>query len=125
LAAAREAVHSHASFHLIDVTSALKVDLFVLGHGLLDRMQIARRILVAVPGAPGGIWVTAAEVLVLRKLDRFRGTGSMSDRQWRDVVGILRVQAEALDHQYLEVTARTLTLADLRADAMVEARTTG
>jgi hypothetical protein len=41
--AARTAIQTRSSFNLIDTAHALKVDLFVLGGGLLDRMQIARR----------------------------------------------------------------------------------
>ena len=37
----------------------------------------------------------------------------VSDRQWRDVVGILLVQGEALDHDYLRRGAEPLDVADL------------
>ena len=110
---ARVAIRNQSSFNLVDTASALKVDLFVLGDGLLDRMQIERRVLVEVPGAPGGIWVTAAEDQVLRKLDWYRQGDRVSDRQWRDVVGILRVHHETIDRAYLTSTAHVL---DLGAD---------
>lgn len=109
---ARAAILAHSSFNLIDTANALKVDIFVVGDGLLDRMQIERRFLVEMPGVDGGIWVTSAEDQVLRKLDWFRPGGSISDRQWRDVLGILRVLGEALDVDYLRTTARTCGLID-------------
>ena len=37
----------------------------------------------------------------------------MSDRQWRDVLGILLVQGETLDHDYLHRGAETLGVVDL------------
>lgn len=58
LEAARRAIAANSSFNLVDTASAIKVDLFV-GDGLLDRMQIERRVRVAVPGAENGIWVTS------------------------------------------------------------------
>lgn len=67
----------------------MKVDLFVLGEGLLDRMQITRRMNVALPGLAHRIWITSPEDQVLRKLDWYRRTGHESERQWRDVVGEL------------------------------------
>ena len=107
---ARAAILNRSAFNLLDTASALKIDLFVVGDGLLDRMQIARRVLLAVPGAPGGIWVTSGEDQVLRKLDWRRQGGSISDRQWRDVVGILRVHRGALDLDYLQTSAMELGL---------------
>jgi len=107
---AREAIRAHSSFNLVDTENALKVDLFVVGDGLLDRMQIQRRVRIGMPGAPDGIWVTSAEDQVLRKLDWFRNSGSTSERQWRDVVGILRVHGAELDAEYLSESARALDL---------------
>jgi hypothetical protein len=63
---ARAAIQARSSFNLIDTTHGLKVDLFVLGEGLLDRMQIARRMRITIPGVAGGIWVTSAVDQVLR-----------------------------------------------------------
>lgn len=119
--AAREAIRDHSSFNLVDTASALKVDLFVVGDGLLDRMQIERRVLMPVPGAANGIWVTAAEDQVLRKLDWFRQGGSMSERQWRDVVGILRIHRASMDLVYLQESAGEVGLADDLGEALRQA----
>ena len=101
-----------------DNDSALKVDIFVLGDNLLDRMQIERSVLIVMPGAPEGVWVTSAEDQVLRKLDWFRQGGGMSDRQWRDVVAILSVGREALDLDDLRDSARVLALSELLDEAL-------
>lgn len=118
---ARQAMVRHSSFNIVDTASALKVDLFVVGDGLLDRMQIERRVLVPIPGAPNGIWVTSAEDQVLRKLDWFRQGGSMSDRQWRDVVGILRIHRGSMDLDYLRASAREVGLTDQVIEALQQA----
>jgi len=122
LESARHAIESNSSFNLIDATHGLKVDFFVLGDGLLDRMQIARRVTVSIPGVAHGIWITSPEDQVLRKLDWYRRTGQESDRQWRDVVGILRVHGGRLDGQYLRDIARAVGMGDLLDDAMAAAR---
>lgn len=109
---ARQAIRTHDAFNLLSSDQAMKVDLFVLGDGLLDRRQIERRVLVPLPGADSGVWVTSPEDQVLRKLDWYRRGGSVSDRQWRDVIGIILVRGDALDLQYLRETADQ---ADLRA----------
>lgn len=112
-AVARAAIESHDSFNLIDTAIPFKVDIFVLGDSLLDRRQLERRIQIAVPGAPAGLWVTSPEDQVLRKLDWFRAGGEVSDQQWRDIAGILRVSGDELDLEYLETTAESLGLREL------------
>jgi hypothetical protein len=114
---ARVAIEAHSSFNLIDTAHGLKVDLFVLGEGLLDRMQIERRMNITIPGFADGLWVTSPEDQVLRKLDWYRSSGHESERQWRDVVGILRVHGDAMDTSYLDETARELDLRSLLDDA--------
>jgi hypothetical protein len=117
---ARHAVRTRGSFNLMSTEGGMKIDLFVLGHSLLDRRQIERRVRIAVPGAPDGIWVTSPEDQVLRKLSWYRSGGSVSDRQWRDVLGIMRGQGEALDVDDLRATARQVDLADLLERALDE-----
>lgn len=108
---------AHSSFNLIDTAHGLKVDPFVLGEGLLDRMQIERRIKITISGVADGLWVTSPEDQVLRKLDWYRSSGHESERQWRDVVGILRVHGDAMDIGYLDGTARELDLQSLLDEA--------
>ena len=51
--AATAAVAAHSSFNTVDTVNGLKVDLFVLGDGLLDRRQIERRVFLSVPESNG------------------------------------------------------------------------
>jgi len=121
LDAARAAVRTRSSFNVLDLASGLKVDLFVLGEGLLDRRQITRRLSVDLPGSDRAIWVTAPEDQILRKLQWYRDGGSVSDRQWRDVVGLLFVCGARLDHGDLSDAARELGLEELLDEARRQA----
>jgi len=120
--AAREAIRRASSFNVIHLDSAYKVDIFVAGPDTLDREQLRRRELVVIAADPDArAFVTAAENVVLRKLDWFRKGGGVSDLQWRDVLGVLKVQGPALDVAYLRDIARQVGLETLLDQAMSEA----
>ncbi|MDA9981787.1 hypothetical protein N9H39_03430 [Gammaproteobacteria bacterium] len=117
-----EAVRRHASFNIVHLESVQKVDLFVLGDGLLDRRQLEGRVRVLVrEDPPYELWIGSAEDQILRKLSWYRAGGEVSDRQWRDVVGILSVQRGRLDLETLQAVASDLDLAGLLARALAEA----
>lgn len=56
-----------------------------------------------------------------RKLLGYVDGGRTSERQWRDVVAILRVSGPSLDQKYLDDWSATLGLDDLLANARSEA----
>jgi hypothetical protein len=62
---------------------------------------------------PRTVFVKSAEDTLLRKLAWYRLGGEVSDRQWNDVLGILRTQAGRLDRAYLRRWAAALEIADL------------
>jgi hypothetical protein len=114
--AALEAIEHSGSFNVIDLSSGFKADLFLCGSNMLDRNQLARRRRVAFPGLDVGVWITAPEDVVLRKLSWWRATGTTSDRQWRDLCEVLRISGTSMDLDYLIRTAKEVGLSvDLSA----------
>lgn len=51
--------------------------------------------------------------MLLAKLEWYRRGGEVSERQWTDVVGIVRVMSGALDVEYLRRWAIPLGVEDL------------
>ncbi len=65
--------------------------------------------------------VASAEDTILAKLQWYRDCGGVSDRQWNDVLGVLKVQGSTLDRAYLDEWARELGITDLLRQAVDEA----
>lgn len=119
-AALRHAVETHGNTNLIHQASQIKVDIFVAGGTPLDRQQLARR--RSVEPRPGLVlYVYTPEDILLQKLRWFRKGGQVSDRQWRDVIGIIRTQAERLDRGYLVANAAVIEVTALLERALREA----
>lgn len=116
--ALRRAIRNRSSANFVHHGSNLKVDLFVAGGTPLDAQQIRRRQAVSIGGRI--LFVHPPEDILLQKLRWYRSAGEVSDRQWRDVRGIVRVQGTALDRDYLRRNAPVLDVADLLERALLE-----
>jgi len=117
-----EAVRACRSFSLIHRATGLKIDVFPHGRHPLDDAGFARRVMMTIPGAtPQRFRLFSAEDIILGKLDRHRRGGGVSDREWRDVLGILKVQAETLDREYLASQASRLGVAEALARVTTDA----
>ena len=61
----------------------------------------------------GFLYVDTAEHTLLRKLAWYRRGGEASERQWRDVQAIARIQGERLERDRLQLWAARLGVTDL------------
>jgi hypothetical protein len=50
--------------------------------------------------------------VILSKLEWYRMGGEVSDRQWRDILGVLKTQAGTIDLDYLRQWAIELKVGD-------------
>ena len=120
--AMQEAVASARAFNIVDPEAGLKVDCFVRGDAAFDREEFARRHVEVVDERTNlRVPVKTPEDSIVRKLLWFRGGGEVSERQWDDVVGLLRVKSADLDATYLQTWAARLGIADLLDRARAEA----
>jgi hypothetical protein len=122
LVAIQDAVRRRSSFNIINTATGFKIDVFVRQDLPFEQSAMARRIAMTFPDAPEQpVVLYSAEDVVLFKLRWYRLGGETSEQQWKDVLGVLRVQAERLDEGYLDHWASDLGLNDLLGRARQEA----
>jgi hypothetical protein len=118
---AEQAIRSRRSFNVIHLETMYKVDLFIPPDSPFTRSSFARRVQLEVAGIERRVFVTSPEDIVLHKLVWYAEGNRISDRQWYDLSGVLRIQRDHLDRAYLERWADSLGVADLLRRALVEA----
>ncbi|HMQ54345.1 MAG TPA: hypothetical protein PKD98_19875 [Anaerolineae bacterium] len=110
------AIDNETSFNIVHLETFIKLDIFILKSNAYDQMIIQR----AIEGtlAPDDtdeliVRFSSPEDIVLHKLHWFRLGGQQSERQWGDVIGVLKVQLDKLDRDYMHQWARQLGVDDL------------
>jgi hypothetical protein len=111
----RDAVERRLSFNLIHLATMFKVDVFVPKGRPFDVEAIGRARFEALGESPDApkVMIASPEDTILAKLEWYRRGGESSERQWSDILGLLRVRTGRLDLPYLAKWARALGVADL------------
>jgi hypothetical protein len=108
---AAEAVRERSVFSAIHIETFLRVDFFTIGDfHAARREQLARGRVIAVSN--GVARFCSPEDIIVQNLLWYRMGGHVSEQQWRDVVGVLRVST-GLDHVYLDRAADAFDVRDL------------
>jgi len=122
LGAVSQALSGRSSFNVINTNTGFKVDVFIRKDRPFEFSLMQRRLsrtLSDVPDQP--IILVSPEDIILLKLEWYRLGDETSERQWRDVLGVLEMQEGRLDDSYLDHWAAELKISDLLALAGREA----
>jgi len=120
--AMREAVRTRSSFNLIHLATMLKIDVFVEKARPFDQ-EVFRHLQdepVDLTDTGVTLPLPAPEDIILAKLEWYRLGNEISERQWSDILGIVKVQAITLDLEYLRHWADELGVRDLLERALSE-----
>jgi len=116
------AIEQKSSFNLIHLESLFKIDVFVLKEEPFSQQAFSRRTEKPVSeDLAQKLYFPTPEDIILLKLDWYRCGDEISTQQWKDVLGVLKVQGARLDLDYLKLWARQLGIVDLLQKALEEA----
>ncbi|MCC6901149.1 MAG: hypothetical protein IT377_19405 [Polyangiaceae bacterium] len=120
----RDALARQASFNVIHLATMFKADIFAFKRDPWMISEMSRSRLETLPTEAGPVVIRFAspEDTLLHKLVWFRLGDETSERQWSDVLGILKIQGDRLEHGYLDEWAEPLGVADLLARARQDSR---
>ena len=104
------------TLQIIEMESISRADLVVAGTDEFERLKFARRRVIEFEGT--ALYFASPEDVILNKLRWRQRSGS--EKQWRDVLGVLKVQAENLDYGYMRELAEQLGLVDALNQAVTE-----
>ena len=108
-----EALKQRSSFNLIHLESMTKVDVFILKENEFGR-KVAKYL---DESNSQQIFLCSPEDIILNKLQWYKEGNKISERQWLDLLGVIKVQGDLLDEDYLDYWAKKLDIFDLLQDA--------
>lgn len=118
-----DAIKRRSSFNLIHLETMLKLDIFITQDRPYDRSAFQRKRKDTLEEAKGAaeFYLASPEDVILNKLEWFRMGREVSERQWHDVLGIMKVQGDLIDKEYLRNWASELKILDLLEKAFEDA----
>lgn len=111
----RDGIQHHRAFNVIYQPFLYKFDLFPLQDDAYSRSQLARRSFTEtdVLGEPVQCAMASAEDVILSKLRWYQLGRGVSEQQWNDLRGVLKIRGPQLDRHYLSKWAAELKISDL------------
>jgi hypothetical protein len=118
-----EALRNRSSFNVIHFATAFKIDIFIRPETEFHRKMLSRGRKLRLGDIAKPVSFVSPEDIILLKLDWYRQSGCISERQWSDVQGVLTGQSKSLDFEYLKSWANKLGVKDLLDRAISESET--
>jgi hypothetical protein len=116
-----DSLRHNSSFNIIHRETMFKVDVFIPRPRPFLQSQLARaqRQTFTFESEVSAKFASPEDT-ILSKLEWYRMGGEVSERQWRDILGVLKTRAGELDLAYLKRWAIELKITDLLERALKE-----
>ena len=119
--AVRRAIVTERAFNAIHLESMFKVDVHISRDSFTNKEMERRLPEKILPASDTIVYIATAEDTVVAKLHWFRKGKEVSEKQWSDVLGIIKVQQDRLDYAYMRDWSEELGVRDLLDRAIGEA----
>ena len=107
-----------SSFQVTQIATISRADLMIPAETEFSRIQLARR--QTIPISTGrDVYFASPEDVIINKL--IWGKQSQSEKQWRDVLSIMKTQREGLEYNYLKEWTNKLGITSDYLQATIEA----
>jgi hypothetical protein len=100
------------SFNVIHLQTTEKADIFVSRNDQFSISKMNRRQLYYTNENQKSFYVSSPEDTILQKLVWFQMSQEQSQKQWRDILGVIKLQGEKLDFDYLALWSKNLGVKD-------------
>jgi len=117
--AVKQAHANASSFNVIHLNTAFKIDVFIILDDPFKRQVLMRRTKAALDENSARMYnFVSPEDIILLKLQWYLEGGSVSQKQWGDILGVLDAQKDALDMDYMRDWALKLSISNLLNKAL-------
>ena len=118
-----EAISSGSSFNLIHLETMMKIDVFTQKQEPYHESALAGRLrdLLVEGDQDSAFYFSSPEDIILSKLRWYEMGNRVSERQWLDIIGVIKVQGDSLNNAYLVSWSKSLGLFDLLKQAFLDA----
>ena len=117
-----DAIRTSSSFNLIHLETMIKIDVFIHKEDSYAEMALRRKRQDTFEElANVEFYFSSPEDIIIAKLQWYKIGGFVSERQWLDTIGVIKVQGDLLDKKYLKSWSQKLGLSSLMQKAFDEA----
>ena len=118
-----EAINRRSSFNLIHLATSIKIDVFISSDEPFQQTAMERKVkdTLLEDDPTAEFYFSSPEDVILHKLKWYELGGGVSERQWLDVAGVIKVQGDSLDQVYLQRWSEDLGISSLLKKAFADA----
>jgi len=119
----KEAIQNISSFNLIHLETTIKIDVFIFKDIPYRQNALERKIKDTFEDddIKTEFYFSSPEDIIISKLQWYELGGKDSERQWLDVIGVIKIQGDSLDKNYLKVWTKKLGIFELLKNAFNDA----